>query len=121
MFCDLEPCREICAHIHCADCSASLIAEGGGGFDGRGIACYIDDSGANARSCVSCDSMLCGECQKREHGTCMLCMAEVAAENRRAVDLGKVYRDERCDCDHRARDPHCKNCGGLRRWMRAVA
>ncbi len=121
MHCEVDPCPVAGAHIHCGDCLVALIAEGGGGFDGRGISCYTDKSGANAQSCMSCDSMLCGACQKRANGICMLCMAEIAAENHRAVDAGKVYRDDRCACDHRARDPHCAKCGGLRRWLRAVA
>ena len=121
MFCDVKTCDNDYAHIHCDDCLVALIAEGGGGDDGCGIACYTDKSGANAQSCMSCDSMLCSICQKRANGTCMLCMAEIAAENHRAVNAGKVYRDDRYACDHHARDPHCQTCGGLRRWMRAVA
>ena len=91
MHCEVDPCPVAGAHIHCGDCLVALIAEGGGGFDGRGISCYTDKSGANAQSCMSCDSMLCGACQKRANGICMLCMAEIAAANHRAVDAMKVY------------------------------
>ncbi len=121
MYCEIDRCPAIYAHIHCNDCSGSMFAEGGGGDDGRGISGYVDDSGTNAAKCTTCDSVLCGKCQLRANGACMLCIAEVAAENHRAVAAGKVYRDERCGCDHRNRDPHCAKCGGLRRWMRAVA
>ena len=91
MFCDVKTCPVAFAHSHCAYCNALMLAEGGGGDDGREIACYADDDGANAQSCMSCDSMLCGACQKRANGICMLCMAEIAAANHRAVDAMKVY------------------------------
>ena len=121
MICEIKTCDNDYAHIHCDDCETLLMGEGGGGYDGRAVSCYVDDSGANAQSCTSCDSMLCSICQKRANGACMLCIAEIAAENYRAVVAGKIYRDERCACDHHARDPHCAKCGGLRRWLRAVA
>ena len=121
MFCGVKTCDNAYAHIHCEDCAAALVAEGGGGYGGRGIVGYLDSCDAYAKPCTSCDSMLCSTCQIRANGTCALCMAEIAAENHRAVESGKIYRDDRCACDHHARDPHCKTCGGLRRWIRAVA
>lgn len=121
MFCDIKTCDNDYAHIHCDDCAEPMMAEGGGGWDGRAVACHIDPTGTNAETCRSCDSMLCSICQKRANGICMVCIAEIAAENHRAVVAGKIYRDDRCACDHHARDPHCKTCGGLRRWLRAVA
>ena len=121
MFCDIKTCDNDYAHIHCDDCAEPMMAEGGGGWDGRAVSCYVDDSATNAQSCGSCDSMLCSTCQIRANGTCALCMAEIAAENHRAVESGKIYRDDRCACDHHSRDPHCQTCGGLRRWIRAVA
>ena len=121
MICEIKTCDNDYAHIHCDDCETLLMGEGGGGYDGRAVSCYVDDSGANAQSCKSCDAMLCSKCRERANGICMLCVAEIAAENHRAVDAGKIYRDDRCACDRHARDPHCAKCGGLRRWIRAVA
>ena len=121
MHCEVDPCPVAGAHIHCEDCADPMLGEGGGGYDGRGIVGYLDSCDAYAKPCRSCDSMLCSICQKRANGACMLCIAEVAAENHRAVVAGKIYRDDRCACDHHARDPHCAKCGGLRRWIRAVA
>ena len=121
MFCDVERCDNDYAHTHCDDCDALLMGEGGGGLDGRGIVGYLDSYDVYALPCTSCGRILCSTCQKRENGACMVCVAEIAAENHHAVDAGKVYRDDRCACDHHSRDPHCAKCGGLRRWLRAVA
>jgi hypothetical protein len=49
------------AHRHCADCGEAIMAEGGGGYDGRSIGGYDGDV------CDRCGSLLCRECgAKRE-------------------------------------------------------
>lgn len=109
MYCDCINCHEVYQHEHCADCTTVIAIDGDGLVDAG--PCKAD----------TCDSIICEKCAQVAHGICGLCIAEVAAENHRAVDAAKVWRDERCGCDHHNRDPHCKKCGGVRRWLRAVA
>lgn len=107
-------CHEVYQHEHCADCTGVIAIDGDGLVDGQ--PCTGKAEG--------CDQIICADCAKRDDGNCMLCAAEarmLAQENHAAVAAGKVYRDDRCECDHHSRDPHCKTCGGLRRWIRAVA
>lgn len=114
MYCEILNCGETYRHEHCADC-ATVIA-----IDGDGL---VDGQPCNGKT-EGCDSILCDTCAQRDDGNCMLCAAEtrmLAQQNHAAVDAAKVWRDDRCGCDHRNRDPHCGKCGGVRRWLRAVA
>ena len=57
MNCEQPNCAERYAHIHCANCGLTMLAVGGGGDDGRGIAGYEDDLGAAATN--GADGELC--------------------------------------------------------------
>lgn len=50
------------AHKHCQSFGCVMYGQGGGGDDGRGIDCYVDDDGRESVTCEVCGLEACPRC-----------------------------------------------------------